>query len=224
MIGALSPEVGEGLIRLGLLRALRAARRPVRADAGRPAAQQAVAPVLRPDHLGRARRHLARAVLALRRLPEQLSTAAAGRAGVRRLPAAPAPGHPRRAGRRRTPACRCPGPRRRTRRRAGPRAACTPWPGSRSRRGCRLTWRAAPEPDVQARAILPLLYAISSLQARREPEIRCIDARQAPSAGCQIRRRAAGSGRWPARPQAGWVRRNLPKCGTVNAIRPRSEL
>jgi hypothetical protein len=24
--------------------------------------------------------------------------------------------------------------------------------------------------------------------------------------------------------QAGWLRRNLPKCGTVNAIRPRSEL
>ena len=34
------------------------------------------------------------------------------------------------------------------------------------------------------------------------------------------RLRTAGS----AGPQTGWERRNLPKCGTVNAIRPRSEL
>ena len=83
-----------------LLRAMRAAGRPVRAHADRPAPQQAVAPLRGPDRLGRARRCLARAVLALRGLPEQLPGTAGG-PGVRRVPPASPPGCARRAGRRR---------------------------------------------------------------------------------------------------------------------------
>jgi hypothetical protein len=49
------------------------------------------------------------------------------------------------------------------------------------------------------------------------------------STGTQPEDRTGGSRGKPVTPdvnsrQAGWERRNLPKCGTVNAIRPRSEL
>ena len=53
LIGALSPEVGEGLIRLGYSEPCELRERAGGAHARRAAAQQAVAPVRRPDRLGR---------------------------------------------------------------------------------------------------------------------------------------------------------------------------
>jgi hypothetical protein len=150
LVAALSPEVGEGLVRLGYsepceLRAVPAERTLAslrRSSQWRRHAGH--------HYRGRARRHVAGAVLAVRRLLRR-GTGQASRAGVRRLPpAAPArhPGCADRRGRRERravaaragPACR--------RRRPGPRAgpdsganACRadrPWP-----RHTGSAWRAA---------------------------------------------------------------------------------
>ena len=82
---------------------------------------------------------------------------------------------------------------------------------SRPRGACQPDWRSR-RPGRRRICRYLLISSASARQAKIPADATDSRAATGQAAGRKLSR------------QAGWVRRNLPKCGTVNAIRPRSEL